>query len=308
MRAHHVLALATASTLVACGGSSGETPSPRGLQIVTPDVTLAAGQELTSCYFLRTPNTEPLAITKWSSSLTSGAHDFVLYTTASDVMPPGTVSEAGCGAAGGGNLPRWVYAARSAAPALVLPSDDGAGRPLGQEIAAGTPAYVQVHFLNPTSAPLTAHVTINAEALGAGTAYTRTAAYQTYAASISIPPGVTSHVESRTCAVPAGVRFWWLSTKAHEHAVQTVVKDGTAASTTELLDSTDWEHPAVQVWSAPFYTFTASQLTYECTFNNTGSTTITSGPSDATDEACMAIGYFFPATTSLLCVDSTGPL
>ena len=83
---------------------------------------------------------------------------------------------------------------------------------------------------------------------------------------------------------------------------------GRPRARTVLLTSTDWEHPAVQGWSAPFHTFATGQLTYECTFDNTGSTTITSGPSDATDEACMAIGYFFPATTSLLCVDSTGPL
>jgi hypothetical protein len=112
---------------------------------VTPDVTLAPGQELTSCSYFHTPNTEPLAIKRWSSSMTPGSHHLVLSTTASDVQPPGTVSEVGCGAAGAGNLPRWVYSARSAAAELALPADDGAGRPLGQEIPAGTPAYVQVH-------------------------------------------------------------------------------------------------------------------------------------------------------------------
>jgi hypothetical protein len=64
----------------------------------------------------------------------------------------------------------------------------------------------------------------------------------------------------------------------------------------------------VQGWTAPFYTFAADQLTYECTYNNAGNTTIRSGLVDATDEACMAIGYFFPATGPLLCVDNAGPL
>jgi len=309
MRVHVSLALAAAVALVACGGgATGPTPAARGFRIVTPDVVLAPGQELTSCYYFHTPNTELLAIKRWTSSMTPGSHHLVLYTTATDVMPPGTVSESGCGVLGAGNLPSWTYAARSPAAELALPADDGAGRPLGQEVPAGTPAFVQVHYLNPSSGPLTARVTIEAEALGAGVAYTRTAAYQATAATISIPPGATSHVESRTCAVPSGARFWWLSTHAHKHAVQTVVKAGAAPGTTVLLTSTDWEHPAVQGWSAPYYTFAANQLTYECTFDNPGNTTIRSGPADASDEACVAIGYYFPATGSLLCVDNTGPL
>jgi hypothetical protein len=309
MRVHRSLALAVATTLVACGGSSTDaTPAARGFQVVTPDVTLAPGQELTSCYYFHTPNSEPMAIKKWSSSMTVGAHDLVLYTTASDIMPPGTVSDVGCGAFVGGNLPSWTYAANSPTAALALPADDGSGKPLGLVVAAATPAFVQVHYVNSTSGSLTAHATISADALDAGVAYTRTAAYLATAATISIPPGATSHVESRTCGVPAGARFWALSTRAHKHAVQTLVEDGTAGAGTVLLTSTDWEHPAVKTWGAPFYTFATDKLTYQCTYDNPGISTITSGASDATDEACMAIGYFFPATRSLLCVDNTGPL
>lgn len=35
--------------------------------------------------------------------------------------------------------------------------------------------------------------------------------------------------------------------------------------------------------------------------------TITSGDSPTTDEQCMAIGYFFPATKSLVCIDGPDP-
>jgi len=65
------------------------------------------------------------------------------------------------------------------------------------------------------------------------------------------------------------------------------------------------------MWMAsPFYTFSTNQLTYECTYNNTGpnaATTVVDGPSAVTNEMCMATGYYFPATKPLLCLNNTGP-
>ena len=73
--------------------------------------------------------------------------------------------------------------------------------------------------------------------------------------------------------------------------------------------STNWEDPGAMTWSAaPFYTFTSGTMTYECTYNNTGSNmnaTIHSGPSYQTDEICMGIGYYFPSTGPRFCFDST---
>ena len=61
----------------------------------------------------------------------------------------------------------------------------------------------------------------------------------------------------------------------------------------------------------PFYTFTSGTLTYECTYTNNGdnaNSTIVSGPSAQTNEMCMGVGYFFPATGPRFCLNSTGPL
>ena len=88
----------------------------------------------------------------------------------------------------------------------------------------------------------------------------------------------------------------------------TDVKDGTAT----VFTSTDWEHPGAAMWTAsPFYVFSTSKLTYECTYNNTGpnaNTTVVSGPSAVTNEMCMATGYYFPATKPLLCFNNIGPI
>ena len=243
--------------------------------------------------------------------MTPGSHHMIMYTTATDAMPPGTLSTAACGGFGAADVPSWTYSAQTTTNELDLPADDGTGLPLGQEIAASTPAYFQMHYLNATDQPIVAHVTLNAEAYDLGVAYTRTAPYVTYNGKISIPPHATGVVASMTCNVPAGFKFWMMSTHAHQQAVQTTVKDGTATSTLIAFNSTDWEHPGAAMWTTtPFYTFSTDKLTYECTYNNTGpnaNTTVVSGPSAQTNEMCMATGYYFPATKPLLCLNNLGP-
>jgi hypothetical protein len=297
----------------ACGGTEpadnpgvDAMPVTRGFQVVSPDITIQPGEEITYCYYFRTPNTEDMVIKRWASEMTPGSHHLIYYTTASDTMPPGTVSSSGCGAFGGGNLPSWTYAAQVPSAAVALPTDDGNGLPLGQDIKAGTPGYFQMHYLNTTDEPIQAHVTLTAEAYDAGTAYTKTAAFITYNSQISIDPGATGDIETQTCSTPAGAKFWMLSTHAHKQAVRTTIKD----ATTVVFNSDDWEHPGAKLWTTPYHTFASGKLTYECEYNNTGDnvgSTVVSGPSADTNEMCMATGYYFPATKSLICLNSFNP-
>lgn len=301
------------------GSGSGQIDPPaRGFQVQSSDIVIEAGQEITYCYYFRTPNTEPMAIHKWVSSMTPGSHHMIMFTTAQDVMPPGTVSASNCGFGGGSSLtnrPVWTYAAQTPESTIELPSDDGAGKPLAQVIPPNTAGFFQMHYLNATDAPITVHVTLNAEALEASAAYTPTAAYITYNAGLSIKPtaanGGAPSVENggiatKTCTTPANTKFWMMSTHAHKQAIKTEVKNGMPASTAVAFTSEDWEHPIPQTWmAAPFYTFDDNKLTYTCTYVNNTNRTITSGDSAATDEMCMATGYVFPATAPTLCVCST---
>ena len=282
-------------------------PPTRGFQVISPDVTIMPGQEITYCYYFHTPNTDAMVIKRWSSTMTAGSHHMIMYTTASDAKPPGTIDTAGCGGFSGTNLPSWTYATQTPTSELVLPTDDGAGMPLGQDVAAGTPAYFQMHYLNSGDMPIQAHVTLNADAYDVGAAYTKTAAYITYNSQISVGPGATGVVASQSCNVPAGSKFWTVSTHAHKQAVKTEIKDGA----TSVFSSIDWEHPGSKMFATtPFYTFASGKLTYECTYNNTGSnagTTVVSGPSAQTNEMCMGTGYYFPAQKPLACLNNLGP-
>ena len=96
-------------TLAACGGDSGSgdnagpdagldldaATSPNTLRIVTPDVVIEPGQEITYCYYFDMPNTEAVAIKRWASTMSQGSHHLILYFSDQAAQPAGTLGACG---------------------------------------------------------------------------------------------------------------------------------------------------------------------------------------------------------------------
>jgi hypothetical protein len=280
------------------GGGGGATGTP-AFEITSSDLMITSGQEATYCYYFHTPNTQTLAINKWVSTMTPGSHHMIMFLSPGGSQPPDGTIDQNCGGLGGGggasNVPVWTYATQTEQQEEDLPADDGSGKPLAQNIAPNSAGYFQMHYLNATPNTLTVHVDLKAYALPAGASYTETEAYVTYNDDIKIPPNATNFMVTASCPLPAG-KFWMMSTHSHKQSIATTVSDGSNM----IFSSTDWQHPGQTDWNAPsFYTFTSPMLTWQCTYNNTGSNssmTVVSGPSAQTNEMCMATGYYFPAT------------
>jgi hypothetical protein len=300
--------------LAACGSSGGggggggggpDAADPNGtpaISVTTPDIMLTAGQEVTYCYYFHTNNTSTVAINKWSSTMSPGSHHIIVFTGGPN-HADGLDMTNSCGFGGttGTNQPAWTYSAQTPENELDLPADDGTGKPLAQPIAANTQGAIQMHYINNTDNTITAHDTLHGYALPDGAAFTQTAPYITYNNSISIGPNATGVVASATCSVPTE-KFWLMGTHAHKQEIKADVLDGSSL----VLETTSWEHPETKLWNAsPFYTFTGGKLTWSCTYDNTGdnkNSTVVAGQSAATNEMCMASGYFFPATAAKFCL------
>jgi copper type II ascorbate-dependent monooxygenase-like protein len=306
-----LIAITALLTIGACGSNGGQTPPgdddqpdaggitppARGFVITSPDIEIAAGQEITYCFYFRTPNTEKLAVKRWISEMTPGSHHMIFFTTGTQDAGPVNGYDTNCG----GQAPVWTYAAQTPSADLKLPADDGTGKPLGQDVAPNTAGYFQMHYLNATDAPIKVHVQLAAEAHEANVQYTPTAAYVTFNGSINIPPQSTNVMATNTCTTPTGAKFWMMSTHAHKQAIHTEVKD----AATMVMQSDDWEHPIPAKFDAPtFYEFASNKLTYTCIYNNPSNRTIKTGNSAATDEMCMASGYFFPAAGPKFCYNN----
>lgn len=279
-----------------------------GFQIQTPDITVAPGAEETWCYYFRTPDTAA-GVRRWASLMQPGMAHFIVYTAYDsswqpvELAPPGTLTQTPC-QTGGGNLAGWLYAAHDPVEQLVFPATDGSGSPVAAGLQAAHPVFLQMFVSNAGDTPLTTSALLEAETLGSDTEYTRTASYLTLNTNINIPP-LGNAVVTATCAAPPSASFWWLSTRTHRFATQSKIADGA----TTLVVSSDWEHPAAAQFSAPdFHSFSLSGMTYECAYANPTGSAIHFGDSETSDEACMGIGMFFPATHPAMCVNGTGPL
>lgn len=296
-----VLSIALLSVVACSSDPADEIVLEPAFEVTSSPITLAPGEETTKCFYFTTPNTETVAIHKWVSDMTPGSHHMIMFRSLDGMQAPdGTIDEA-CN----GGIPVPVYGTQISHEEVLFPDDDGFGKPLAQDIPPGSKGYFQMHYFNTSDEPLTASVTIKAFALPAMTEYTRTDLFATYNNDIAIPPGATNHVVSATCDTVLG-KFWSLSSHSHKQSTATAIKEGDNV----VFQSTDWEHPGnAEFRSSPFYTFQSGQLTWECTYDNTGDNanrTVTAGQSAQTDEMCMATGYYFPAVGPRGCFRNNG--
>jgi hypothetical protein len=297
-------------TLAACGkdpamggddtmnpdGNTGSNLGTPAFEITSTDILLPAGTEFTKCFYFHTPNTATVAVNKWVADMTPGSHHMIMFLNPGGSQPAdGTIDEnCGLGRGAGTNFPVWTFASATEHYEQDMPDDDGAGKPLAQNIAANSAGYFQMHYLNASDTDKMVHVDLKAYGLADGAQYTPTAAYVTYVYNFSIPGNATGYQVNGSCSTPSGSKFWTVSSHTHKQGKEVTIKDGSSM----VYDSTDWEHPTVKNWAAaPFYTFSSGKVSWTCTYDNPNATAINEGQSAQTNEMCMATGYVFPATS-----------
>jgi hypothetical protein len=286
-----------------------------GFIIETPAVQIDPGQAIAYCYYFDAPTAATLGIGRFSVDFAYSTAHVIVYNTYSnsggaptDREPPGTLSSSNCGLTASTNdtYARRVFSAHSSSETLNMPADDGGGQPLAIELLVGQPMFIEMYFVNPSGSPVNASVRLRANGLATGDLYTKTATYMTYNGSISIAPFSTS-TATDACAVPPSVKFWWFSTYTHQYATAATLSNSTGPTT--IVSSANFAMPTIAQFSAPaFYQFGATdKLTYSCDYTNSTPNTIHSGENYQTDENCVGIGYFFPATQPLICFNNIGP-
>ena len=306
--------LALVLLIAACGKSPSTTGGPDAdmmgsntgsntgggslaFEIKSTDIPLAAGQEFTKCFYFHTSNTSQVAINEWVSDMTPGSHHLILFLNTSGASQPadGTIDSNCSFGNSATNIPSWTYAAAIPHADEVMPADDGTGKPLAQNIAPNTAGFIQMHYLNSSDTDEMVHVDVKAYKLADGATYTATAPYITYTKGFSVPPGASTITGS--CPAPAGTKFWQLSSHTHKQGVDVKINDGSTMAYSSTDNNGSWEHPNVKQWTAtPFYTFSSNTVSWACSYQNPGTTAIQEGQSAATNEMCMATGYYFPAT------------
>jgi hypothetical protein len=275
-------------------------PADVGMQFATPAMAYAVSpnQEIFPNYCVATP--KDIQVGGFQSYMTVGSsHHFILYK----------------GAQGGGSTcvmgaNAWMYA--SSTPGQVITENWPAN--VGLDVPSGTQLIINMHFINPGTQVSYPQVKVNL-------LYAKNVMYQagtmvSFNTQINIPGGSVTNpgmqTVNGTCTAPAGAKFFTMSTHTHKHATAAWIDYIHGGQTTEIVHTgmtstypadqepgsgTDWEHPGVGLWTSPNFLTVQSgdSFSYHCSYTNTASTAVTVGETAASNEMCMAIGYYFPA-------------
>ncbi|HLK39200.1 MAG TPA: hypothetical protein VKU41_20705 [Polyangiaceae bacterium] len=297
------------------GGSSSDLAPPAagtGIQIATPDykagdpnasqMIVQPGQEIFLCYYVTLPNqqVEVGAFQSWMSP--GSSHHFIVFQGGNQTN--GTIQSCPIG------IGQWIYATSTPGQVVGMNMPQGVGYPF----PASTQLILNMHFINTTSGPLVPKVKLNI--VYATNVQYQAAAMVSFNAKINVPAataaGPGTQTVSGTCTAPAGSKFFVMSTHTHKHATAAIVTYTHLGQTQEIVHTgttstypadqeqgtgTDWEHPGVGQWGAPNFLTVQSgdSFGYSCAYSNPGSTPVTVGETAASNEMCMAIGYYYPA-------------
>lgn len=283
-----------------CGQGTSCTP---GNDLAAPDaadgfqfvlqsgqVTIQPNTEAYYCYYKTIPGNAAIQVGAFQSWMSIGAsHHFITYEATSAGSPDGTLQQC-VGVAG-----KWVYATSVAGQVIELKMPDT----VGLSMSAGTQLILNMHFVNPNTTPMSPTLKLNV-------LYAKNVQYQagtmvSFNAGIDVPPataaGPGTQTVSGTCTAPVGSKFFAVTSHTHKHATDTKVNYVSGGQVQNIVNTTDWESPDVGLFYAPsFLTVKAGDsFTYSCSYSNTTSSPVLVGETAASNEMCMAIGYYFPA-------------
>jgi hypothetical protein len=292
-----------------------ETPDYNANDPNASNLIVKPGQEIFLCYWVTLPNTAEVDVGGFQSWMSPGSsHHFIVYQQgtgggafAGTPRPSGTIGQ--CQFAGG----TWIYATSTPGQVIGMNMPEGVGLPF----AAATSIVLNMHFINPGSSVLYPKVKLNI--LLAKNVQNKAAVMVSFNTRINVPAATASgpgtQTVSGTCQAPAGSKFFTMSTHTHKHATAAWIDFVSGGSSREVVHTgsaqtypadqtagtgTDWEHPGVAEWTAPNFLTVGSgdSFTYNCSYENTSSSAVTVGETAQYNEMCMAVGYYFPASTA----------
>jgi hypothetical protein len=274
----------------------GDLQPGSGVQIVTKDLVVPANSEVFRCYRVTLPGSAEAKVQRFVSRLVPGTQQrFTLYRS-SDVPPVGGAwQNSSC--TGGSS---WLYAARAPDYELALPAG------VAMTLAARQSLAFDTQYLNSTSQPITVRIAINLHFVSGPTQ--EADALVAFHTGISVAPDGGVQSVSATCTPGPGAKFFSMTVHTHQYATEAVLgrrlANGTPGET--FVQTADWRSPAeLRRSSEPFVTFApGEQLTYGCSYLNTRMARLLVGTSFVTNEQCMAISYFFPASAAGSCSGS----
>jgi hypothetical protein len=292
--------------LAACGTKSDEAAEPPppptvAITVQSTPFVIQPGEEVFKCFYTTLPIDAEAPVARFESNMSKGSHHLILFGLEKATVPDGTLGDCRLRSGGARAVPVPLYVAQEEHQETAFP------RGIAMPLKAKQPVAIQMHYLNPTAAPITVQVEIKIHALEAGTPFEPAGIFASFHDDIAVPPRGTQTVKGR-CRAPEGVKFLSLTTHSHRYTTRAVVGRAFAAGDREpetLVETLDYERPTVTRFERPFLDLASDEIFYSCEYDNPTDQMVSVGDSAVNEEMCMAVGYYYPSTQLTFCLGST---
>jgi hypothetical protein len=259
--------------------------------VVSMSLTVKPGEELHQCQFVELPTDSEIEVVAFSHKYTKGSHHFLVYATDLDSVPSDMQGPYDCT---NGDEPvmdharGMLYGAQSPAATFPLPAG------VGFKMKARQVLMLQAHYLNPTSAEMTATISAGFDTAPASQIHEQAGFLLFYDPFIYVPAQGTATSGIR-CSVPRDINIITASTHYHQRGTGMrafVDPSMSQRSSTPFIETHDWEHPAD--FHGPMSVTAGSAFRTECAFSNGDTVDVFQGPNAASSEMCVLFGLYYP--------------
>lgn len=289
-----VIVPATGGT-VGAGGAAGGTagasgaagggpvlPDPNVATIKLDTFTVNPGQELIMCQDFDNPfGGQDAAIVDTESDMTSGSHHLHVFY-GSDTPAQKTIAPCA------NPLEFRSLLHIAVAPHFEVQYPAG----MAARLRGSLGLRLQSHYINTTTDPIQAQVTVNLKKTDPSTIQNWVAQFYYDRIQLSIPPGANQTVTT-SCTVPGTYgKIGLLSALSHMHSRGTHFVASTSTGV-KLIETDDWEGGSPTVYDPPVMLSPGDSVSWTCTYNNTTGHTLNFGDSAVNNEMCIYIARFY---------------
>lgn len=281
-----ILSLAVA----ACGSETNGDPSPTSAKLSAGPFDVAPGTELVMCTYVRADNEEAADITLFHSEQSEGGHHLIVYTVDHAIdLPPSLCSQ--------GGQPSWNQVVAS----QLKKEDQKFPEGVGYHIKPHQQFVLETHYINTTSAPLSASSSLELTFAEEGTVKQRAGTYFFGTMNIDVPPNGTFS-KTALCKPPVPMTLHTMFGHEHRRGVGVSVGHAPGAGAmSPVYETKEWDAPPVAVFEEGMSLTTSDTIQVTCDWKN-------DEPTGARfpHEMCFAIGYYWPSEGTLTCSSGGG--
>jgi hypothetical protein len=281
--------LQTSTQSDAAVGDNPEIDYSQTKTITMQTFPVPANGEVFYCQTFANPWGKQVDIKTYDLNMDTGSHHMFAFYQSSATNG----SVAPC-ASGGLTFGAFTFVSQTPKAVMTFPKTVGATLP------ASMGFNMMVHYLNTTTTPLTAHVSLTMYLAKSGVVTNHAGVIFDNNATMTVPASTNTANPMPVVSTSSNMLnqdVYILESSSHMHKfgksfTATYTPPGGQAQT--LYTTTQWDEPAPQVFSTPLHLASGTTITWSCTDVNTTTSTLTFGESAQTNVMCISVNIFYP--------------